>query len=184
MITTVLVVIAAVAVVAIALVAVGRVTGQLAVTPAQARFDMPEAVEFVASALPDDVSAQISFFEVEGLLRAHLDYLNSNDLTDGVRYVKGSGLIVVADDETLAYLLDRVAEAEWNVTPEQVTTVLEAELAYLASIGAIGSVVPDPSAVADLDGFGETGEPGEIGDGGDSGGGFGGNDGPGGDRGA
>ena len=45
------------------------VTGQLATAPAQARFDMPEAVEFVASALPDDVSAQLSFVEVEGLLR-------------------------------------------------------------------------------------------------------------------
>src|SRR4051794_3516275 len=101
MIVVILIAVAAVAVVVIALVAVGRVTGQLASAPPQARFDMPEAVEFVASALPDDVTAQLSFHQLEGLLRAHLDYLNSNDLTDGVRYAKGSGLIVVADDETL-----------------------------------------------------------------------------------
>lgn len=151
MIVVVLVAVAAVAVVVIALVAVGRVTGQLAAAPPQARFDMPEAVEFVASALPDDVSAQISYFQVEGLLRAHLDYLRSNDLTDGVRYATGSGLIVVADDETLGYLLDRVADAEWDVTPEQVTAVLDAELAYLESIGAIGSAVPDPAALEDPD---------------------------------
>ena len=130
--------------------AVGRVTGQLATAPAQARFDMPAAVEFVASALPDEVTSELSFDQLEGLLRAHLDYLNSNDLTDGVRYAKGTGLIVVADDETLGYLLDRVADAGWDVTPEQVTAVLEAELAYLESIGAIGTRVPDPSAVEDL----------------------------------
>ena len=149
--TAFFVVLAAVAVVVIALVAVGRVTGQLAAAPPQARFDMPEAVEFVASALPDEVSAQVSFDQVEGLLRAHLDYLRSNDLTDGVRYAKGSGLIVVADDETLGYLLDRVDDAAWDITPGQVTAVLEAELAYLESIGAIGSAVPDPAAVSALD---------------------------------
>lgn len=152
MIAVVLIVLAVVAVVVIALVAVGRVTGQLATAPPQARFDMPEAVEFVASALPEEITAQLSYDQLEGLLKAHLDYLNSNDLTDGVRYATGSGLIVVADDETLRYLLDRVETAEWwDVTPEMVTAVLEAELAYLASIGAIGERVPDPSAVDDHD---------------------------------
>ena len=58
---------------------------------------------------------------------------------------------MVADDETLGYLLDRVADAGWDVTPEQVTAVLEAELAYLESIGAIGTPVPDPSAIEDLE---------------------------------
>jgi hypothetical protein len=149
-VAVVLIVLAAVAVVVIALVAVGRVTGQLAAAPPQARFDMPEAVEFVASALPDEITAQLSYDQLEGLLRAHLDYLNSNDLTDGVRYASGTGLIVVADDETLGYLLDRVEAAEWwDVTPEMVTAVLEAELAYLESIGAIGTPVPDPSAIED-----------------------------------
>ena len=57
MLTAVLVVVAAAAVVAIALVAVGRVTGQLAEAPPQVRYDLPEALEFVAEALPADVTA-------------------------------------------------------------------------------------------------------------------------------
>lgn len=145
--TAFLVGLAVVAVVCIALVAVGRVTAQLAAAPPQARFDMAEAVEFVASAVPDEVSAQLSFDEVERLLRWHLDYLGSNDLTDGVRYAVGSGLIVVADDETLVYLMGRADQVGWDVTRGQAAAVLTAENAYLESIGAIGTPVPDPSAL-------------------------------------
>lgn len=149
--TFVLVVLAAVAVVVIALVAVGRVTGQLASAPPQVRYDLPEALEFVSSALPGDVTAQVSYVQVEAVLRAHLDYLNANDLLDGVRYATGHGLIVVADDETLAYLLEREERGEWGVTPEQVTAILEAHLTYLESVGVIGTAVPDPASVEDLE---------------------------------
>ena len=149
--TLVLVVIAAVAVVVIALVAVGRVTGQLAAAPPQVRYDLPEALEFVSTALPGDVTAQLGYDQVEAVLRAHLDYLNANDLLDGVRYATGHGLIVVADDETLAYLLEREERGEWGVTPEQVTAILEAHLTYLESVGVIGTAVPDPAAVEDPD---------------------------------
>lgn len=155
--TFVLVVLAAVVVVVIALVAVGRVTGQLASAPPQVRYDLPEALEFVSSALPGDVTAQVSYVQVEAVLRAHLDYLNANDLLDGVRYATGHGLIVVADDETLAYLLEREERGEWGVTPEQVTAILEAHLTYLESVGVIGTAVPDPAAVEDLEDDGPDG---------------------------
>jgi len=148
-VTVVLVVLAAAAVLAIALVAVGRVTSQLAEAPPQVRYDLPDALEAVAAALPSDVTAQLSYDQVEALLKAHLDYLNANDLLDGVRYATGSGLIVVADDETLAYLLERADRADWKVTPEQVADVLEAHLRYLEGIGVIGTRVPDPAAVED-----------------------------------
>ena len=149
--TVVLVVLAAVAVFVIAFVAVGRVAGQLASAPPQVRYDLPEAQEFVAEALPAEITAEVSYVQVEAVLRAHLDYLNANDLLDGVRYATGHGLIVVADDETLAYLLERADVGEWGVTPEQVTAILEAHLTYLAAVGVIGTAVPDPAAVEDPD---------------------------------
>lgn len=149
--TLVLVLVAAVAVFVIAFVAVGRVTGQLAAAPPQVRYDLPEALEFVVEALPDDVTAQVSYVQVEAVLRAHLDYLNANDLLDGVRYAKGHGLIVVADDETLGYLLERAEQGEWGVTPEHVTAILEAHLTYLTAVGVIGTAVPDPASVDDPD---------------------------------
>ena len=149
--TVVLVVLAAAAVIAIALVAVGRVTNQLSQAPPQVRYDLPAALDAVVAALPADVTAQLSYDQVEALLKAHLDYLNANDLLDGVRYATGDGLIVVADDETLAYLIERADTADWHVTDEQAAEVLEAHLAYLEGIGVIGTRVPDPAAVADAD---------------------------------
>ena len=130
----------------------GRVTGQLASAPPHVRYDLPQALEFVAEALPGEVTADVSYDQVEALLRAHLDYLNANDLLDGVRYATGDGLIVVADDETLAYLIERAGTADWHVTDEQAAEVLEAHLAYLEGIGVIGTRVPDPAAVEDPDG--------------------------------
>ena len=55
------------------------------------------------------------------------------------------------DDETLAYLLEREERGEWGVTPEQVTAILEAHLTYLESVGVIGTAVPDPASVEDLE---------------------------------
>ena len=149
--TVVLVVLAAAAVVAIALVAVGRVTSQLSQAPPQVRYDLPAALDAVVAALPGEVTAQLSYDQVEALLKAHLDYLNANDLLDGVRYATGDGLIVVADDETLAYLIERADTADWHVTDAQAAEVLEAHLTYLEGIGVIGTRVPDPAAVEDPD---------------------------------
>ena len=146
----VFVVLAAVAVVAIGLVAIGRVTSQLAAEPPQARYDSDQAVEFVAEALPVEVTARLTYDEVRTLMRWTLEFLASNDLTDGLRYAEGEGLIVVADDETVAYLHDRAATAGWQtVGPDDIRAVADAQMAYLASIGAIGESVPNPADVDD-----------------------------------
>ena len=106
----------------------------------------------MAEAVPSDVTARISYEEVRRLLRWTLEFLASNDLTDGVSYAEGEGLIVVADDETVAYLRDRAAASGWHtVAPADVRAVADAQMAYLVSIGAIGDQVPDPAQVADED---------------------------------
>ena len=133
---------------AIGLVAIGRVTTQLAAEPEQARYDEDQAVEFVAEALPGDVTARLSYDEVRRLLRWNLEFLASNDLTDGLRYAEGEGLIVVADEETVTYLRDRASTTGWHtVAPEDIRAVADAQMAYLASIGAVGQAVPDPADV-------------------------------------
>jgi hypothetical protein len=137
-------------VVAIALVAVGRVTSQLAVEPPQARYDEDQAVEFVAEALPGDVTARLSYDDVRRLLRWNVEFLASNDLTDGLRYAEGEGLIVVADEETVAYLRDRAATSGWHtVSPDDIRAVADAQMTYLSSIGAVGEQVPDPTSLDD-----------------------------------
>jgi len=139
-------------VVVIGLVAVGRVTALLARAPEQARYDQDQALEFVARALPDGVTARLTYPELRRLLRWHLEYLASNALTDEERYVEGTGLIVVDDDQTEAYLRRRAAdEGLHTLAPADVAAVVDAQMAYLGSIGAIGAAVPEPADVEDDD---------------------------------
>ena len=57
--------------------------------------------------------------------------------------VSGS-LVVVTDDEPLAYILGRAADAEAPVTDEQVVAILEAQEGYYRHIGAYGPEVSGP----------------------------------------
>ena len=56
----------------------------------------------------------------------------------------GSGPLVAEDDEGVAYVIGRAAESELEVTDVQVVQVLEAEMAYLDAIGALGTEVAPP----------------------------------------
>ena len=59
---------------------------------------MDEAVEFVASALPDDVSARLTYEDVEALLGWHVVHLAGRD-----------GEVDIADDEVVADLVAHAA---------------------------------------------------------------------------
>ena len=141
----VFIVVAAVLVVAIALVAVGRVTWRLEGQAPPSVYAVDEAVEFVADRLPDDVTAELSFDDVREILQWHIEYLADR----GVAVGKGddrliAGPLVAAEDDALAYVLGRAAEADMEVDDVWVVQVLDANEAYLRAIGAIGPVVgPD-----------------------------------------
>ena len=63
----------------------------------------------------------------------------------------GSGLILVGDSEPLAWILGRIDDARpgdpgAELTDEQVALILEVNLGYERSIGAIGDEVTPPTA--------------------------------------
>jgi hypothetical protein len=137
------VVLTVVVVAAIALVSVGGVTARLAAAPPRSLFDLDEAVGFVAERLSFEASAQLSYDDVRALLGWHLDYLEARGVADeaaGAEAVVGR-TAVAADDEGLAFVLGRAAEAGLEVDDVAVVEVLEAEEAYLAAIGAVGDAV-------------------------------------------
>jgi hypothetical protein len=136
-----LVILGAVAVVVIALVAVGREAFTLGAQPKQAHFDLEEAVNFVADRLPDEVTAVLSFDDVQSILRWHLEYLRDRGVP-ARRDQTAGGPVVVEDDEGIAWVLGRADDAGLEVTDEQVATVLEIELQYFEAIGAIGGEAP------------------------------------------
>jgi hypothetical protein len=137
----VLVAAAAVVVVVIGFVAVGRETGMLAGRARPAVFDVTEAVEFIADRLPADVAGRLSHDDVRWVLRTDVDVLESataegvgDDVDDEV----------VDEDDAVARILARADEDGRDIVDEDVVAVLDARLAYLEAIGAIGPEVHRP----------------------------------------
>jgi len=111
---------------AVAWFALRRADALLAAREPAALFEVDEAIEFVASALPDDVSARLSYEDVEALLGWHLVHLAGRP--QGVD---------IGDDEAVADLLARATAEDRDVTEADVRAVLAAEAEYLAAVGAI-----------------------------------------------
>ena len=126
--TAVLVAATAVAVGLIAWQAVRRSEAFLASRAPSALFEVDEAVEFVASALPDDVSARLSYEDVEALLGWQLVHLAGR-----------SGEVDITDDEVVADLVARSAADARDIDEADVRAVLAAEVAYLQAVGALDS---------------------------------------------
>ncbi|MBS1837537.1 MAG: hypothetical protein JST64_07550 [Actinobacteria bacterium] len=139
------VLLAAVVCFVIAAVTIGGVTGNLAARPRRSVYDIDEAVDFVADRLPDELTAELSYDDVRAVLLAHCDYLESK----GVASEKaaddiGAGLVVVPDDEPVAWVLGRLEELGVEIADADVVTVLDAEERYYEAIGAIGPRVTGP----------------------------------------
>jgi hypothetical protein len=88
-------------------------------------FEVDEAVEFVASALADDVSARLSYEDVEALLGWHLVHLAGR-----------SGEVDIVDDEVVSDLVARARADGREIDGPDVRAVLDAEVAYLSAVGA------------------------------------------------
>ncbi len=127
---------------AIAAVSVGGVTATLSTKPRRSVYDLSEAVEFVAESLPEDVTAQVSYEQVEAVLRLHSEFLTEkglastrtdDDLTED--------LVMVTDDEQVAWILGRLDEQQVLLDDTEVVRILTAEQGYYQAIGAIGDEV-------------------------------------------
>ena len=129
----------------VAAVAVGSVTAAQAGKARPAVYDLDRAVDFVADRLPADVTAQISYDDVRQILLWHLDHLAAKGLASySVDAAVDESLVVLGDDEPLAYILGRADESDRELTDEQVVAVLAAQDDYYRAIGAVGSVVSGP----------------------------------------
>jgi len=84
------------------------------------------------------------------VLSAHCDYLADKGVASARTADDiGSGLVVVPDDEPVAYILGKIDAAGLEITDEQVVTVLAVEARYYEAIGAIGPRVEGPDDVGD-----------------------------------
>jgi hypothetical protein len=141
----VLLVLAGIAVFVTAAIAVGAAVNRTAAQPPPAVLLLDDAVEWIADRLPFEVAAEISHGDVRRILLWHLDYFETIGLAAphgaelGGEVVPVDQLDVVADeDAAVDYAMERAAAEHSDISPLHVVCVLDLQMQYLRSIGAVG----------------------------------------------
>lgn len=159
----------------IGLVLVGRETARLARAARPAVFDLAEATEFIADRVAPSVQARISHDDVRWILLADADLLEEatadteerrfpwsrRRLVEGRRIpVRDTGGEVVEgadegppdpfgqvvdEDLAVARLITAAETSGRDLADEDIAAVLDARLAYLAAIGAVGGPASGPT---------------------------------------
>lgn len=123
----------------IAAVVVGRETGRLADEAPRPVFDLEEAVAWVAKELPGEVTAVLSHDDVRQIMGWNLEYFRTRGVrSNGSSAGAGAAEVVVGGGETVDNALARARAAGLDYSAPQVHAVLDAQMAYLEAIGAIG----------------------------------------------
>jgi hypothetical protein len=130
-------------VVAVAAWLVIREAGRVAKSPPPALFDLEEAHDWVVAHVPDVVAATLTSDDVRRILEFQLEYFEKKGVSGNGSSAHSSGPVVVGGSEAVAYIVERAAATGEAYLPEQVYGVLETQLAYLRSIGAVGPPAGD-----------------------------------------
>jgi hypothetical protein len=130
-------------VVAIAAALVIREAGRIAKEPPPALFDIDEAHDWVVAHVPDVLAATLTSDDVRRILEFQLEYFGKKGVSGNGSGHQTPGPVVVGGAEAVAYIVERAASTGDAYLPEQVYGVLETQLSYLRSIGAIGPPADD-----------------------------------------
>ena len=136
--------VAAVLVLGIAFVAVGQAVGRMAGERPPAVYDLPDAVDWIADRLPDEVTARLSYEEVRQILTWHLDWFD--ELGVASRYgqelagedIDEAGIIAAQEAAVDAVVARSLMEN--GPEPVDIVCVLDLQMKYLVAIGAVSEV--------------------------------------------
>ena len=147
-ITWVFIALAAIVVFVMAAVVIGREAHRLDAVAPRSVYLIDEVVEFVAEYLPPETQARLTPDELEQLLTFHMRWLHAKGLqpTNVIdRRQDIDSLVIVGEDDLVAYLLGQAEEHGIEILDDvDVVNVVEAHLAYLDAIGAVGPRALDP----------------------------------------
>ncbi len=139
---------AAVLVVVAAFIFVGHAVGSTEAMPDQVVIDGHEAIEFCAQALPDAVTASLSYDDLRRLLRLHLEWIQAYHWAPSST---GASPVIFEQFDPLTYVMERCEVVGLDVDPEEAAAVIQAHSDYLQVVGALH--IDDPMNVeADLAG--------------------------------
>ncbi len=127
----------------IAAVAILRESNRLASLPPRPTFDPDAALEWVVQHLADHAAAQLTVDDVRVILDLQLQYFKAKGVSQNGSTSHPIGPVVIGGSETVSYILEQAAARGEVFTAEQVHAVVETQLAYLRSIGAVGSKADD-----------------------------------------
>jgi len=127
----------------IAAVAILRESNRLATLPPRPTFDPDAALEWVVQHIADDAAATLTVDDVRVILDLQLQYFKAKGVSQNGSSANPVGPVVIGGSETVSYILEQAAARGSTFTPEQVHAVVETQLAYLRSIGAVGSKADD-----------------------------------------
>lgn len=130
----------------IGLISVGHGVGRTRESPPTIVVDMHEGIEFCAQALPDDVTAVLSYDQLRHSLRLHLEWVQAHHYAPDT---EDEAPIVFEEYDALDYFMERADITRLNISREHAARVIEAHSSYLQVMGAIH--LEDPvKAQADL----------------------------------
>ena len=143
-------VVAAVGVFAIAAITVGREARRLDSVAPRVVYELDEAVIDVADRLPAASQARLTHDEVRELLRLHLGRMHQlgllpADITDRRQDIEVPTFLEEIDE--VAYVIGGAEQAGLDIVDEDVAAVVEAHLAHLDAIGAVGPRATDDDPV-------------------------------------
>jgi hypothetical protein len=152
--TGIVLLLAAITVFGIAAVTVGREARRLDAVAPRAVYDLDEAVDYVADQVPPGAQSRLTHEEVRTLLRAHMAQMRARGLQPPVAVDQVQQIVdpvVVDETDAVAYLIGQCERLGVDVADEDVAHVVDAHLAYLGAIGAVGPPADDDDPAADDD---------------------------------
>jgi hypothetical protein len=146
MVTVLVLVAAAIVVFLIAALVVGREARRLDAVAPRVTYELEEAVAYVGDHVPVATQSRLDYDDVRTLLRLHMRALHAKGLQpDGLmdRPQDIDDLVVLDDTGAVGEVLGAVDAEGLPIADEDVAAVVEAHLAYLDLIGAVGPPADD-----------------------------------------
>ncbi len=138
-------------VLAIAAALVFREAARLSDVPPDAVFDPDDALGWVVEHLDDIVAATLTEKDVARIIAAQMEFFAQRGVSRNGTRTSPAVPLLLAPEETVAYVIERCAETGEAYLPEQVEPVMQCQLDYLRFIGAIGRPVDEDESSAEPD---------------------------------
>jgi hypothetical protein len=123
--------------------AVLRESSRLAAMPPRPTFNMDDALDWVVEHLDEVAASALTVDDVRLILDLQVEYFRVKGVSGDGATSEVPGVVVIGGPDTVADIVKRAADRGAVFLPEDVDAVVETQLAYLRSIGAIGSRADD-----------------------------------------